>query len=312
MATVGITGYTGSMAMGDAGGGAAGANTARIPCVEKWGMSMTDELYEYICSDSNGAPTRLSGARDWSGNWNAIDHWPRNTSSGAPLILPGQTFQMRGVVKTVSGATNDRLFYGDVFCTEIKVDWNLENNAPLMYTLAYEGIGAPTGVANREAIGSPTAQANPARSGDCLGKGIGLVPVESSATETNFEITQMSLTVRAAKADYISSETAPYRGRVKGAFDMEASATIVFADPTALPTQGIPYRAKLYISTSTYFLCEFMRLDNIGGIDVNLKGDAPITAQLAFKMTSSAVVVGTPTFGQLELPSGTEIWPTGW
>lgn len=284
------TGFGGGVTYGDFGGG----SEAYFPCVREWSINPDAQTKKIGCSGSNGAPIRVAGNLEVTGQFTAYGH--------TPLIWPGQGFGFIGTV-----AADEGVSLNTCRVESVVISCNAESGDPISYVTNFAVSGTPL---TELAYGDPADVPDPGPVTTFPSAGLG-VSIDKTSPFSAYvalpEVRSWQLTLTTQNPSYASSGTNAFQSRVAGLLD--ATVQIQgYADATDLWSGNLPdigeiASYRLYVTSSLYYLLDFGFCESKPG-SVDIEGNAIVPYTLNLGLTAFA---GTDE-GSLVTPGGVTLW----
>ena len=262
--------------------------------VSNWGITTKAEAKDYVASNTGKGTGRLSGVKDWSGDFECC--------KASPTAMPGAAITLSASIDGVKGVT------GSAVAESLDVTCDIEGGGPVTCKVGFGGNGALTKGASAVTDSSLPNPPNAADGKAALGT------VVASPVYTDLpEVTKWNLKISAKVAKHNSSSTSKntVRSAVAKIIDCSASISYYFADPAAMPCEGDVVAVKLYVDASLFYEIRWMIIDSITDIKVDLKSQKPVGCTLNLSWSAYTDIAGTPTIGCIHTPAATPVvyWP---
>lgn len=242
-----------------------------LPHIGRWRVSYTQEPAAYAGADTLGGVRRLCGPKRWTGEISGIGL--------PPSILPGDgissSLAFIGQFATSWATTPPPAAQGvsgDIVVTSLTVQADIRNNAPLGWSIAFEGnseltegdvtVGLPTLAAPVCAVGASVKKADVALA-DVLG---------------------FALVVAERVTGYQSSSTAGVEKHVRGLRDVQATVRIAAESLAALPQVGNEDKYNFVLNSDTQFEVKYMRVMSHEAV-LDRGGEGPLAFDLPLALT---------------------------
>lgn len=268
-----------------------------VGTVRKWTLSASAEVTMWVASGSKQGTSRVAGARDWTGSYDAYGHTPTH--------MPGDSFTFTGSYDGTNGWT------GPAKVESVTINWNQETSEPISHTVAFSSDGAIT-LGAAAATDATTPQPSP--SVGCIIKA-----ADPSATPSYVEINDIrsaTLTITRALKPYRSSSTVSggesrTKRVVGGAFDFTFSYSLYEGDPSNLFEPNAVKHFQVFVDTvpTLHWELKWVRMTELSDIEVDHETGELVGATQNGEMCGFTDIATVSTEGKLADPTPTTIWP---
>ena len=184
--------------------------------VGEWSVSHSADVQEYSASNTKAGKARVTGNRDWSGQYRAYGH--------TPAVMPGSTFSFIGSFTSArtTGAS------GEAICEQVEITWDIEAGTIIQHTCSFASNGALTiGTVSDPGLDTVVPDEVPSS----IGTKVQIAPVAASPSFVELpDVRTITLTITRANASYVSSSTAGETKRVAGVWDFVCAIGIYTDD----------------------------------------------------------------------------------
>jgi hypothetical protein len=267
-----------------------GAAIAGIPHVGKWTLATTADIQKYADSSTDGAKVAIPGNEDWTVN---ID-----VNGDVPAVMPKTMTNFAGVGDGTNGAS------GNIIVDEVSVKVDLAGSKQVAHSIKMSGNG-PLTLGTVSAADATTYIAPSSLLAKLL-----LSPDGTSFTDF-YRLLTATLTITAANPKSADAASGGFYVRAPGNLDWKLAATAnIGGDLSVYPALNAYTAAKLYTTTTTFWLIKWLQFKELTGIDYDVDNKKIVTASFNWEGSAVAPISGTPTLGSITLPgAGSPWWP---
>jgi hypothetical protein len=269
--------------------------------VRTWSVTSTADLSALYASNTKGAPIRLDGNKDWTGEFTAYGF--------QPALVPGEFFKFQGSVDGAKGVTSEVL--GAIVDT-ITITGDIEGGGAIEYTCAFSGNGTLTSEV------TPLTDATCPQPLSAIGSYVTLEQTDDAGVEANItDVRTWSITLTRANTAYNSSTTGGQTKRLKGNFDATISLSIYEDDfddiiqpneeqIVRIYHEGVPVGSE---GDDTFWEFQWIKFNDGGGYEIDREGAALIGYTANGGFSAFTDIVGVCTEGKIIMPDTTDLWP---
>ena len=239
-----------------------------------WRIIMNEAAANFVGSGMQKGVGRVGGVKKWNGVFAGF--------GSTPPVFPSATF-------TFTGNTEAR-------CERVRIIWDpmARDPKPIHYMVFFRSCGALTaGAAAATDATTPTVE--PATS-----LRVDLATVE----QTHIHGAQLDIFARHMKP-YADTSTSFWEYWTEGAIDAEAWWNVLEDAPGYLPALQLEHQLRMYVTATTYWQLQWMRIVGHAPFEVDHEGNRPAGARIVAEFNSDN---GT-NVGSIINPATVTQWP---
>lgn len=266
-----------------------------ITTVQNWTVEDQITNVSGYASNTRFGPARRPGPQSWSGTFQQLGH--------TPTIMPGESIDFKGYIAPGSDVTGDvgQCYLGTALVGQVVVNWDWAAANLINIQTTFAGHLALTVAQSSYDDDSTPTIFSP------IGTKVEYSTDGAAWTELT-DLTTASLTILSQLQSYVNSSTVIggklWTGQKSGPLDWNASVTMQ-NDARDMFAKGDQIFLRLYVTPTTFYRLDFMRVGGFTGISVDRASGAIVQNTVNFE--ADVVKDSDGSIGQLVLPS-TTVW----
>jgi hypothetical protein len=275
-----------------------------LSTVRNWNAAITNTPFSYSASNTRAGTGRNRGIRDWTGSFQQLMHTPN--------VVPGEIFTFEGFLAPTTGdyGTAGPAKTGSAIVQSVVIVWAWDTNEPINCTVNFAGV-TPLEDATAT-ITDLTIPDMEIPEGKFLKYGAAADTfadiMAGTVGDDLINTSRATLTMTCTNPEFVDSNTAGWRGRVKGKMDwtLEIARNDVSLADRPFDIDDI-ISIVLPVSATEYWGIKFARVMNFSGVTVDINEGGILTETISMGMQATDVVEG---MGEIVAPgSVTPFWP---
>lgn len=265
-----------------------GSGAVAVSSLHNWSLTENNAIQTAVASNTANIELNIAGNYDWTGEAQFYGY--------EPPVLPGTTFTFLGCT---DGTANTAWTSGSsgAICTEVTIDADHESGTPFKGTIRFAqaavGLSTTTGTISDSSL--PEVWSPASRK---------IIWGVSPSTPADVPVRGWSITLRNQCPTYVDTDTG---GKVfRKAGNKSASGTIKLyeAAPASVLRAGACEGAKFYVTNSTYWHMDYLRLGESTQA-VNRETGEIVGVDHSWQFTGFKYISSTYTRGRLVTPGTT-------